>query len=230
MNRNDDQSAIHNPQSAIVFKLGGSLLDVPDLPRIIDRVLAQRPGHAPLLVVGGGTAANVVREWDRVHQLGDEMAHDLALETMGLNESLVLRLIPGARLVRNEKQFQAVFAEHAEKNHGFSEKVGFLKRRVLPVLCASCFLPWAESQGHAPLPRSWDVTSDSIAAWVARVLHADELVLLKSADLPLGLTARDASQHGLVDANFPTVGADVPRISWCNARKVDAVITPWLPL
>jgi aspartokinase-like uncharacterized kinase len=34
---------------------------------------------------------------------------------------------------------------------------------------------------HDPLPHSWDVTSDSIAAWVADILGLD-LLLLKSVD------------------------------------------------
>lgn len=213
MAMSDNQSAIRNPQSAIVFKLGGSLLDLPDLPRTLDGILAQRPNHAPLVVIGGGASADVVREWDRMHHLGDTVSHELALEAMALNESFVQHLIPNTRLVRNEKQFHAAIAEQA-----------------LPILCAACFLPWAESQGHVPLLRSWDVTSDSIAAWVARVLHAEELVLLKSADLPAGVTLSAASNQGLVDPYFATAAAEVPCISWCNARKANAVITPWLPL
>ncbi|MHC1625782.1 MAG: amino acid kinase family protein [Methanoculleaceae archaeon] len=42
-------------------------------------------------------------------------------------------------------------------------------------------LPFRVLYRHDPLPHSWDVTSDTIAAWVARVAGAD-LVLLKSVD------------------------------------------------
>jgi aspartokinase-like uncharacterized kinase len=44
-----------------------------------------------------------------------------------------------------------------------------------------------------PLPHSWEVTSDSIAAWVAGALGAKRLVLIK----PPGVTGGDA-----VDAYF----------------------------
>jgi len=43
------------------------------------------------------------------------------------------------------------------------------------------FLPYSSMQKHDPLPHTWDVTSDSIAAWVADMLGLD-LLLLKSVD------------------------------------------------
>jgi 5-(aminomethyl)-3-furanmethanol phosphate kinase len=43
------------------------------------------------------------------------------------------------------------------------------------------FLPYCSMRQYDPLPHSWDVTSDSIAAWVADLLGLD-LLLLKSVD------------------------------------------------
>jgi aspartokinase-like uncharacterized kinase len=43
------------------------------------------------------------------------------------------------------------------------------------------FLPYCSLRQRDPLPHSWDVTSDSIAAWVANILGLD-LLLLKSVD------------------------------------------------
>jgi 5-(aminomethyl)-3-furanmethanol phosphate kinase len=43
------------------------------------------------------------------------------------------------------------------------------------------FLPYCSMRQHDPLPHSWDVTSDSIAAWVADLLGLD-LLILKSVD------------------------------------------------
>jgi 5-(aminomethyl)-3-furanmethanol phosphate kinase len=43
------------------------------------------------------------------------------------------------------------------------------------------FLPYCCMRQHDPLPHSWDVTSDSIAAWIADLLGLD-LLLLKSVD------------------------------------------------
>ncbi|MCU0629363.1 MAG: uridylate kinase [Methanoregulaceae archaeon] len=43
------------------------------------------------------------------------------------------------------------------------------------------FLPYCSMRQHDPLPHTWDVSSDSIAAWVADYLGL-ELLLLKSVD------------------------------------------------
>ncbi len=72
-------------------------------------------------------------------------------------------------------------------------------RGQLPVLAPSAWLSAAD-----PLPHSWDVTSDSIAAWVAGELRAARLVLVK----PPGAHGAD-----IVDAHFhralpPTVAHD----------------------
>jgi aspartokinase-like uncharacterized kinase len=45
----------------------------------------------------------------------------------------------------------------------------------------SVFLPYCSVQKQDPLPHSWDVTSDSISAWIANLLGVD-LILLKSVD------------------------------------------------
>lgn len=43
------------------------------------------------------------------------------------------------------------------------------------------FLPYVSLRESDPLPHTWDITSDTIAAWVAHLLGLD-LILLKSVD------------------------------------------------
>ncbi|HET8757356.1 MAG TPA: hypothetical protein VFM58_15160, partial [Solirubrobacteraceae bacterium] len=77
------------------------------------------------------------------------------------------------------------------------------------------------------LPASWDVTSDSIAAWVAGRAGAGRLVLVKAvdglyADWPAGgapiarLNASElaALRPGGVDEHLPTVLADARFETW----------------
>ena len=54
----------------------------------------------------------------------------------------------------------------------------------IPLLVPSVILDELEARHPSPLPPSWDVTSDTIAAWIAGQLRARSLVLLKSASLP----------------------------------------------
>jgi aspartokinase-like uncharacterized kinase len=196
--------------SLIVYKIGGSLFDLPGLSGVIREVLFQRPQQQALLIAGGGPAAEVVRQWDRVHHLDEVAAHELAIEAMDLTASLLARFLPEARLVRSEKQI----LQAAGGN-------------VISLLCAGCFIKAAESRGYFPLERSWRVTSDSIAAWTGGVLSASELVLVKSIPLPDGMTADSAAQAGLVDEAFPQMGRRLPAIGWVNARSRPPLIEPW---
>ncbi len=60
----------------------------------------------------------------------------------------------------------------------------------------------------APLPKAWDVTSDTLAAWLAGELKADRLILVKSVDPPSAAeTAADLAAAGIVDPLFPHYAA-----------------------
>ena len=79
------------------------------------------------------------------------------------------------------------------------------------------------------LPESWEVTSDSIAARLAIVLAAEELVLLKSASPPSGFSEEsswrgkilepdDRNQASIVDNFFHRIAGDVPTVRIVNLR------------
>jgi 5-(aminomethyl)-3-furanmethanol phosphate kinase len=193
-----------------VYKIGGSLFDLPGLTDVLRSLLDRNPHSPVLFMAGGGAAADAVRAWDRAHQLGDETAHDLALASMDLTSLLLARLVPAFRPVRSVQQVRMAAADG-----------------VPGLLCADCFIKSAEAQGHPRLERSWRITSDSIAAWAARVAGAAEFVLVKSVPCPTGSTLAEAAQAGLVDEAFPAVAAKLPAIGWVNARAQPVVVETW---
>ena len=198
----------------VVYKLGGSLLSCNDLAARLRAVMEQRPNDRSLIVVGGGAAADVVRDWSRIHTLSEEAAHWLALRSLSLNRALVRHLLPESREVSS---CEAAISCWLEGN------------RPLLVDVEMC-LQDAEGHGQSPLPHCWDVTSDSIAAWITTHWKADELVLLKSTSLPAELPLGDATRLELVDPFFRHLANEIPRVSWCNLREDAEKIIGWIGL
>jgi aspartokinase-like uncharacterized kinase len=76
----------------------------------------------------------------------------------------------------------------------------------------------ADERNEDALPHSWRVTSDSVAARAARLLHARKLVLLKSVDPPTEANWEEAARAGLVDAWFPRVAVGLA-VELINFRR-----------
>jgi aspartokinase-like uncharacterized kinase len=185
-----------------VVKIGGSLLDWPGLPARSPGIIKNRNNAHTILIVGGGRVADVVRGLDRRHGLGDERAHAMALRALDLSAHLLAAIVPGLAVVES-----------------LEEALGMAGGPV-PVLAPRRFLD-EDDGGADPLPRSWDVTTDSIAARAAARLGADELLLLKSAPLPPGVDRREAARLGLVDRAFPAVARGLRLVTYLNLRDPD---------
>jgi 5-(aminomethyl)-3-furanmethanol phosphate kinase len=142
-----------------VVKVGGGLAREAGDSAL--RTLCQAIGDAgarhPLLVVPGGAAfADAVREHDSRFALRELTAHRMAILAMDQFGWLLSDLVPGAVPYTDLASARAAAA-----------------RGETPIL-----LPAALLAGD-PLPASWGVTSDSIAAWVAAAGHVARLVLVK---------------------------------------------------
>lgn len=182
--------------SGTVVKVGGSLGRGGGLRALCVRIGELGRRHALLLVPGGGVFADVVREQDGHLDLGDDAAHWMAVAAMEQSGHVLARLIPGATTVDDEARARQA-----------------LSRPGVAVL-----LPYRWLTGSDPLPHEWEVTSDSIAAWVARVCGATRLVLLKpsaalAVPLPSGAraggptAAEDLAGWPPVDRRFHEVAA-----------------------
>jgi aspartokinase-like uncharacterized kinase len=183
--------------SPLVVKVGGSLYDLPDLAARLRSWFAAA-GPLPLLVPGGGPTADVVRAFDACHRIGEETAHWLALRSLALNAHFLAALLPGATLVGRPEDGARVW-----------------ERQAIAVLDAHAFM-LADEQHPGRLPHRWDVTSDSVAARVAAVAGARQLVLLKSVTIPGGMAWDEAGRRGFVDRHFARVLAE---------RKVPFTVT-----
>jgi dihydroneopterin aldolase len=163
-----------------VIKLGGSYAFSTHLKDWIDAIAlcAGRVVVAP----GGGPFADAVREVQPKMGLDDRAAHHMALLAMDQYgcalASLERKLIPAA----SATAIRRVLLEGG-----------------VPVWSATRMV-----LGAKDIPWSWDVTSDSLAAWLAGRIGAKRVLLVKhvepSADR---LRAEDLVARGIVDPAFP---------------------------
>jgi aspartokinase-like uncharacterized kinase len=172
---------------AAVVKVGGSLGRRRGRVEPWLRTLARQARRAPILVVpGGGPLADGVRLEMRRLRLSQAAAHAMALLAMDQYGLALADLEPSARAVTTLAAARRV--AHAGR---------------LPILLV------ARLAGRsASLERSFRLTSDSIAAWLASGCGARRLVLIKSPPgldmtLPDAAAARRAARAGLVDPLFP---------------------------
>ncbi|WP_052515381.1 hypothetical protein [Dethiosulfatarculus sandiegensis] len=143
-----------------VLKVGGSLGKGRGLKPLCRSLGDLAEEHRLLVVPGGGLAADLVRDYDRRLGLSDDAAHWMAIMAMDQYGLLLADKIKRGRPVTSLEEAAAVAEEG-----------------LLPVM-----LPYAMLKAEDPLPHSWQVTSDSIAAWIGLRAGVRELVLLKSVD------------------------------------------------
>jgi aspartokinase-like uncharacterized kinase len=181
-----------------VVKVGGGIGD-DGLPGLCN-ALGELGERHPLIVVPGGAGfADAVRDADRRHGLSPASSHRMAILGMEQFGWVLGDLIPGA--VRRSDLAQVRAGR------------------------ATVLLPAALSLDG--LPASWEVTSDSIAAWVAGQAGAGRLVLVKGVDglfadwpprgEPLArLTVAElaALRSGGVDQHLPAMLADAGFETW----------------
>jgi aspartokinase-like uncharacterized kinase len=171
----------------LIVKVGGSLYGERDLGSRLAHWLKTLSGHHVVLVPGGGRFADLIRDLDGLHCLGEEPSHWLALSALGVAARFLALALPEAVVI-----------------NGVSECAEHWRYGRLPVLDP---LPFARSDEENPdhLPHRWAATSDALAARFAVAAGAKRLILLKSVSLPPGLDWSEAANKGIVDSIFPTV-------------------------
>ncbi|KUO62609.1 MAG: hypothetical protein APF84_02365 [Gracilibacter sp. BRH_c7a] len=154
----------------IIVKFGGSLLqqDNGDILRSLGSILTQ--AASPLLVIpGGGPFADTVRHYGKQLDLSEETCHFMALTAMDQYAFLLKEFMPGSEIIDLGNPF----------NPADTLNIPTTSANAKILLC-SRFLRQLPSDD---LLRSWDVTSDSIAAYLTRKINGAMLVILKSKDI-----------------------------------------------
>lgn len=162
----------------LVIKLGGSHAGSSLLHPWIDAIAAV---EGIVLVPGGGPFADTVRALQPAIGYNDHAAHDMALMAMAQFGRALAALSPRFTWCDDLRQIPTA--------------------TEIPV-----WSPWPGLRNHPDIPQSWDVTSDSLALWLAGALEIPSVLLVKhraAPDLPIPLLAQEA----IVDPAFPAFAA-----------------------
>lgn len=164
----------------IVVKLGGSLAQSGALIKCLNTIEQKYQGRAVVIVPGGGAFADQVRMAQNHWQFDDKTAHAMALLAMQQMALLLKGLKPDFSMAGSTSDVQEQ-----------------LNRQKVVI-----WSPDIAELDSAGIQATWDITSDSLAAWLAKMLSAKELILVKSANINGGLSVRELAEQNVVDKSF----------------------------
>ncbi|MHA2287608.1 MAG: amino acid kinase family protein [Promethearchaeota archaeon] len=145
-----------------IFKIGGNILEnsshIESTISQLIKLFEENILHKILLLPGGGSYANFIRKIDAELDLGDDLSHWMAIYSMNYNGKFLNRKYPKLECIEDLKDF----------------------RDSNKILCI--FLPYNFLHENDTLPHSWDVTSDSIAFYIAHQLHLKNCFLIKDIE------------------------------------------------
>jgi aspartokinase-like uncharacterized kinase len=172
---------------ATIIKVGGSLALNPEKLKILCRTLSDISQKQRLIIVpGGGEFADTVRALDERFNLSVQSSHQMAILAMDQYGYLLTNLVGNSCLVDKLENVKKV-----------------LDSGKIPIFLSSSYFAGAD-----PLPNSWDITSDSIAVYVAGQLGACRIVLITNVD---GIFTKD-----------PRKFADAKLISMISAKELES--------
>lgn len=193
-------NTMNKPDSVFrVVRVGGSLLTWDELLPRLRKWIDEQPPANTVFIAGGGPWVELLRQSAARFHIDEPTAHVLCLRAMSTTANLLAEITQTPVVVSIEEVLKLGSDEVVFDVYYHTEHIDRKKKNALP--------------------RSWDVTSDSIAARVASDLGASELVLLKSAECtPEHYRDRKKlSEIGYVDPYFP-VASEGLKVRYVNLR------------
>lgn len=191
-----------------VVKLGGSLMGTPALKGWLD-AFAQFGDGKVVIVPGGGVFADAVRDAQAKTGIDDATAHQMALVAMDQYATLMTGLHEDLVMASSVLEI----AELCLQNKA---------------------IVWKPSEmvlAEKDLPMSWDLTSDSLAAWFAAKLDAQHLLIVKSISPSHAekIEVKDLMLDGVVDSYFSAYSTGKSFKTWLVSKNefinINQVIT-----
>ncbi len=193
-----------------IVKLGGSHASGPHLKDWLTAIAAE--AGSIVIAPGGGPFADTVRTTQAGIGFDDRAAHVMAMMAMAQFGCALESLHPSLRVAASR-----------------SAILRALKDGKVPV--------WSPEPMTlaAALPETWELTSDSLAAWLAGALGASCLLLIKHGHFETEtVDVHDLAARGVVDPLFPRYLKESGARAWLagpadSARLADGLRRPIFP-
>ena len=155
-----------------VIKVGGSLAENPKTLKALGEELCRvAKTYSVVVVPGGGKFADAVRELDSKFVLPASLSHRLAILAMDQYGMFLSHVFPDCCCSCDSLEVAQRLAEEGK----------------VPI-----FLPSKLLSQEDPFEPSWDVTSDSIAAYIAVKVNAAKAIFVTDVD---GIFTKDPKKH-----------------------------------
>lgn len=196
-------------RQARVLKLGGSLFALADWPEKLRHWLLHHPFPVNLVVCGGGEIVEALRQLDRLRPLPSDFVHWLCIDLLSATTQIAGQRLDEFPIIADEHQLARVLqrdegppSSRTPQEENYLVQVSSFYNRKMPTPLLS---------------EDWQTTSDSIAAYLARLIEAPELILLKSISPQIQNSGVEQwTVQGLVDPNLMQV---IPQ--GCTVRLVN---------
>jgi aspartokinase-like uncharacterized kinase len=170
-----------------IVKLGGSLAQGGDLGAWLGMLATFGAGRVAV-VPGGSVFAETVHQAQQAWRFDDLAAHNMLVLAMAQTALMMHSLEPRLALVTDDAQ-------------------------IAPTLRSGRVALWMPMPLLRDAPDTMtgsDVTGDSLALWLARQLHAERLVVVKSCPIDPQRSWAEHSRAGVLDGRFAAWAADAP--------------------
>lgn len=147
----------------VVVKIGGSLLNFPDiLQEIVNQIEYLSDYYKVVIIPGGGIFSRIVKKIQDLHNLNNEVTHWMAIKAM---------------------EVYGVMLQHLMRNSIICDEIECVKNSSSRIVILQ---PFKILKEFNELPKSWNITSDSISVYITKLLNYDLAVLVKVVDLYYG--------------------------------------------
>ena len=167
-----------------VVKLGGSLFESTQESFFACLAHIAKQTTPTIVICGGGKFADCVRYAQSQWHFSDVCAHEMAILSMQQMAMMNQNLFPVFALLNS------VYA--------------------MPYPSLAIWSPSIEELNSDSVPASWEITSDSLAAWLANKVQATQLFVVKACEVDTNITLDELVQKGIVDVQFPHFVKNAP--------------------